>query len=215
MPRPQRVSISTARQFPIEFVEDDFQLVLRFRLALPNDKDLPAQRAKLSLFSSVTLLVGYRLVCPETGVRCRPSSKPTVVCMPETPVDEYNRAAPRKHEVRSPRQATAAKTVPKTAPVNLPPNENFQLRVLLLDTTHAHGALRRSQGIDHSRDQRPVSNGSVAAYPNTGGTASPIHFVIALRAGSWPFTTNSKLSGKAWIRAASCGVMTRGRKGWM
>jgi pyrroline-5-carboxylate reductase len=42
-----------------------------------------------------------------------------------------------------------------------------------------------------------VNNGSIAAYPSTGGTASPIHFVIALRAGSCPFTTKQKLSGNA------------------
>ena len=46
--------------------------------------------------------------------------------------------------------------------------------------------------------------GSVAAYPNIGGTASPIHFCNPVRlGGTAASTTKLNVSGNVWMRAAS------------
>lgn len=102
------------------------------------------------LLASIPLPVRKGLLLPELRIRRRAPPKPAIVGMPEAPVDEGHRLAPREDEIGPAGQAAATNAVAKTPAVKLFAHMQLERSALLLDALHALRARCWAQGIRHA-----------------------------------------------------------------
>jgi hypothetical protein len=85
-----------------------------FKMALPNDQNLPTISSEISDITSVTSLVCVDLGSPKLGIRLRWPAFAAVMAMPKTAVDKESLPPRTKNNVRFARERLHMQSVPIT-----------------------------------------------------------------------------------------------------
>ena len=126
------------------------QARLRGNLTFPDNEDSPSECCQFPCNFSVTLHISLKLLVPKLNIGFRRGRHfATRMTMPETAMDEYDRAVPRQNYVWASRQSAAAKTVAQTHVVQRAAERNLGFGVFRSDAPHSGRALGRVQRIGH------------------------------------------------------------------